>query len=296
MRRPISSALIIFCAVFVSCNTEDGFDQYAQWQKEVAAIDAYLTSNNITAEKDARGIRMVIEELGTGLPATTLSTVQVDYVGKLFSTGAGFDSGSANGVLSRFIEGWQFAMTTLPAGSKAKIYIPSVYAYGQAGSAAIPANSTLVFDVHFKSVVLTTTEVERFRTDTTAIDAYLAQKGINAVTDSTGVRYVVTEPGTGTPPDWYDRMKLTYGIKLLTSDNQYVAQITAEPSAGFDSRTVDYVLGMMVGLQKIGEGGKATLYIPSRLAFGTAGASANGVQVVPANANIIIEVEIHDIR
>jgi FKBP-type peptidyl-prolyl cis-trans isomerase len=297
MIRKFLTLLTVGCALIsFSCSDDDDtFNHYAQWQKEVAAIDEYLAANNITAIKDARGVRMVIEELGTGLPATTLSTVDVDYVGTLFSTGGTFDSGNAKNILNRFIQGWQIALTTLPEGSKATLYIPSAYAYSNVASGSIPANSTLVFDIEFNSIVLTAAEIDRFKTDTTAIESYLAGKNITATTDTTGVRYVITDAGLGAPPEWYDPLKLSYSIKLLTNDTQNVASITAEPSDTFDSRTVDFLTGMMVGLQKIGPGGKITLYLPSRLAFGTAGASSNGALVVPPNTNIIVEIELQEI-
>lgn len=295
MSRKFSWLLIAFCASFFGCMDEDVYDAYKQWQKDVATIDAYLTENNITAIKDVRGIRMVITQLGTGLPATTLNTVDVDYVGKLFSNGQIFDDGNIEGVVDDFIEGWKVALTTLPAGSTAKVYIPSPYAYANGGTQNIPPNSILVFDMTFNKVVMTSTEENRFKSDTTAIDTYLAGKSISAVTDTTGIRYVVTDAGDGAAPTWYDKLKVSYSIKLLTDDTKTVASVNAEPGQNFDSRVIDFVPGMAAALQKIGEGGKITVYIPSFLAFGTSSASHNGATVVPANANLIMEIEVTDI-
>jgi FKBP-type peptidyl-prolyl cis-trans isomerase len=297
MKRTFSLLMIAAFATLFGClgNDNDVYDAYEQWKKDVAIIDKYLADNNITAVKDARGVRMVIDELGTGLPPITLNTVDVDYVGKLFSNGQGFDSGNIKGVLNGFIEGWQIALSTLPTGSKAKVYIPSPYAYQNTGAGSIPPNAILVFDVDFKGIVRSSGENDRFKTDTTAIDTYLAGKSINAITDTTGVRYVITSPGTGAPPTWYDKLKVSYSIKLLSNDGVVVASVDAEPNENFDSRVVDFVPGMMLGLQKIGEGGTITLYVPSGLAFGTGTASHNGVTVVPQNSNLIIEVTLTEI-
>lgn len=280
---------------FFSCQQEEVFDHYEQLIKDVQAIDKYLAENNITAIKDSRGIRLEIKELGTGLPASVFNTVNVDYVGKLLTTGETFDNGNTTEVLNNYITGWQIALSSLPAGSKANLYIPSGYAYGNASQAAIPANSNLIFDIDFKGVILTSAERTRFTNDTTAIDTYLAGKNVSAVTDSTGVRYVVTSPGSGPPPTWYQPLKLKYTIREMTNDSRVAATVDASPSSGFDSRMVNYFPGMMVGLQKIGEGGKVTLYIPSNLAFGTPGVVSNNTQVIQPNSNLIVEVELTDI-
>ena len=52
---------------------------------------------------------------------------------------------------------------------------------------------------------------------------------------------------------------------------------------------------MIIGLQKLSAGSKAVLYIPSGFAFGADGASDGAGTSIPANANIIVEVEIGSI-
>ena len=108
--------------------------------------------------------------------------------------------------------------------------IPSLYAYGAQGQgASIPANTILEFDVKFNEAKLSSTEASRLGADTTAIDNYLQTKSINAIKDSTGLRYVITTPGTGPVASWYDKLTLKYTIKLLTDDTKaivFVGQVT----------------------------------------------------------------------
>lgn len=300
MDRKVLVPFFLCSTMFVtfSCITNDEvYDPYKQLQKDVVAIDAYLTSNSIDAEKDLTGVRMVITQLGTGLPATLTSKVEVGYVGKFFPNGTTFDEGTTTNVLSGYIDGWKIAMTTLPAGSKATLYIPSVYGYGATSQGTIPANSILVFDVDFKKVIPTSAEAQQFNSDTTAINTYLETKSITAIKDTTGIRYVITQQGSGPNPSWYDKLKLKYSIKLLTDDTKVVFSSAGEPSSVFASRNVDYnfLQGLMIGLQKISPGGKATLYIPSGLAYRTIGATNNGTVVVPPNSNLIVDVELLEI-
>jgi FKBP-type peptidyl-prolyl cis-trans isomerase len=288
----------VLCGVifgFFSCQEKDVFDSYEQWNKDVSAIDNYLAENSIDAVKDSRGVRMVVTEVGTGLTSGIFNKVDVDYTGKLFSTGAVFDDGNTQEFLTQYIEGWQIAMTTLPAGSRATVYIPSALGYGNVQQGSIPPNSVLVFDLHFKGIVRSTSEVSLFTSDTTAIDTYLANKNISAVTDTSGVRYVINNQGSTDAPGLYDKLKITYTIKELANDGTTVATVDGEPTDNYDSRMVDYIPGMVAGLQKIGTGGDITLYIPSGLAFGAPGVVTNGSRLIQTNSNLIINIKLNEI-
>ncbi len=291
----------VFCAlvtlvlpfVLSSCmDSGNPEDPAAQLLQDIESIDSFLESTNTTAVEHVTGVRMVVTELGTGLPAMQSNSVDVDYVGKLFTTNATFDQGNVKGILSNYIAGWQIAMATLPAGTKATLYIPPYWGYGNRNQGSIPPNSILVFDVNFKSVVQSSQERQRLAADTVAIDTYLESKTIEAIKDTTGMRYVVNETGTGAIPTWFDKVKVKISYRLLTDDTKVVAVIDREPTEDFNSWVVDYVHGIQVALQKLPAGSKATLYIPSGLGFGPLSRSEQGgAVVIPANANLIVDLE-----
>lgn len=280
-------------------------DPSKQLSADIMTIDNYLTANAPVGilVKDPTGVRMVIEELGTMLPAKSANPaaptlVDIDYVGRFFPNGAIFDQGNLSGPnakLSGFINGWKIAFLSLPVGSKAKLYIPSYWAYGTAGQGNIPPNTILVFDVEFNEAVTTTTELNKFKSDTAAIHDYVA--GIaNVVNDTSGISYVFTQQGGGAMPSWYSKTKVKLTYKLITDATKVIATVDWEPSDQFYSRPVDFIHGLKVGLQKMTEGSKATFYIPSGLAFGTLGATdGSGATLIPANSNLIVEVELKDI-
>ena len=89
----------------------------------------------------------------------------------------------------------------------------------------IPPNTILEFDVKFNKAKLSSTEASRLGADTVAIDNYLQSKSITAVKDSTGLRYVITTPGTGPVANWYDKLTLKYSIKLLTDDTKTIVSL-----------------------------------------------------------------------
>jgi FKBP-type peptidyl-prolyl cis-trans isomerase len=277
-----------------SClNSDDTEDPLTQLLRETETIDNYLSSNNITAVEDVNGVRMVITELGEGLPATLTNKVDVDYVGKLFANNTIFDQGNTTGLLSSYIDGWKIAFSTLPAGSKATLYIPSYWGYRNSANGSIPANSILIFDVEFNEVVESSQEIQRLTSDTVAIDAYLTSKNIVAVEDTTGIRYVVSQLGGGPIPSWYDGVKMKYSFKLISNDTKVVYESDVEPTENFYSRVVDYLPGMQIALQKLPEGSKATIYVPSGRAFSTTERlDQTGQVIIPANSNLIIELEL----
>jgi len=288
-------ALVSVMINLSSCmNQPDIEDPTKQLNADIAAIDAYLEGSIYDVVKDASGVRMEILELGTEMPAKSVSTtVDVDYVGRLFSTGTIFDQGNLKTSLSGVIDGWKIAFTTLPVGSRANLYIPSGRAYGTTARTGIPANSILVFAVEFNEAVITTTEVNQFKTDTAAIHDYLETNAIaNVMDDDSGLQYVVTQLGVGQTPSWYEKLSVNFTYRLLTSPSTVAANVQNVPTSYFYSRSVDYVHGLKIGLQKLPAGSKATFYIPSGLGFGPFGANNGSTQVIPANANLIVEVEL----
>lgn len=301
MKKGFEIIGVLFLAgVMSSClNSDDGTDAYTLLTQQVATIDAYLAANNISAIEDINGIRIVIDELGTGFPAKASSTVKVDYVGKLFDGGTTFDQGTVNGVLSGYIDGWQLAFTTIPGGSKGKLYIPSIWGYGSGGAGSIPGDAILVFDFNFHELTRTSTELDRLASDTVAIDDYLDSKGIVATKDTSGLRYVITSASSGPQPTIYSKVKYTAVYRLLTDDTKVVGTGTYsyEPSSSTHNRVIDQQAdGIKLGLTKLAVGSKATFYVPSLLAYGTQGAGDGSSQLlIPANANVIIEVELKEI-
>ena len=292
-------AAILSVVFLISCN--DGPDtpnDLQQWMKDIEEIDAFLDANSISAIEDPSGIRIVITSLGTGLPAKVTDGVDVNYIGRRFSDKVVFDQRTNyRENLQKVIDGWKAAFTRMPAGTSATIYIPSLLGYGSRGSGTqIPPNEILEFDVQFNSVVLSTSDAQKLTQDIAAVDTYLEGKEIDAVEDPTGLRYVITQTGGGPTATWYDQVKYRAAFRLMSNDEQVVANVEFAPSENNVNRVIDQIAhGLKTALQKVPEGSKITLYVPSGLAYGAEGASDNGQQVIPANANIIIDVELIDV-
>ena len=277
-----------------SCiDTETGATFEDQLAKDVQAIDDYLAAHpgNPTdiIVKDASGIRLVITTVGTGaIPPNPSNNLKVAYTGRLLSNGAVFDSDDSYlfKLSNQIIDGWKIGIALLTEGAQAKLYIPSGWGYGQKGNGSIPGNANLVFDITLIDVVPTQPQIDKLNADIAALDTYLSSNGIAAESHASGIRYVINEPGIGVTPSLYDEVKLNFKATLLT-DGTVVLNELLEPSSIFSSRVVNYPHGVIVGMQLLQEGSKATFYVPSIL--------ANGLQGVPANSLVIFEVELLDV-
>jgi FKBP-type peptidyl-prolyl cis-trans isomerase len=270
----------------------------SQFYKEVAAIDAYLEANppdpNDIVVKDATGIRLVITTPGTGMiPPNSGNNLKVAYTGRLFSNGVEFDSNDEYflKLSDNVISGWKVALAMLTEGAEAKVYIPSVWAYGPSGSGGIPGNATLVFDINLIDVVPTTDQNNKLTADIGVIDAHLLSNEIDAEIHDSGIRYVITQQGAGFTPTLYQQVRVQVKGKLLTDGSLFMDRVF-EPVQDFSSRVANFSPphGILLGLQLLSEGGKATVYVPSTLAYG--GVAGTGL---PANSNVIFELELLDV-
>lgn len=103
------------------------------------------------------GLQYEILNAGTGAIPTAEDIVTVDYRG-IYIDGKEFDSSYQRGEPVEFsvngiIPGWTEALLMMKEGAKWRLFIPSDLAYGAQGALpVIEPNTTLVFEVEFKSI------------------------------------------------------------------------------------------------------------------------------------------------
>ena len=274
---------------FFSCDeTTAQFDPQAQLKNDIEAIDEYLQQNGINAYKDNSGIRFVINQIGTGgVPPKRSQSAKVIVTAMLFDETVVENTRTLEDGLGFFpTQGLVKGVEILPVGTKARLYVPSGLAYAKSGLGLIPPNTNLIYDVELVSVTLRPEEKVQLDLDSIAIDTHLLNNAIVAEKGPLGIRYTIQELATGISPFWYDKIKISYTGKLLSTGSQFYSG-TVQPSSEFDSRVVDFLPGLQIAVQLLPQGSKATFYIPSTLAFGLAGA---GEGAVPSHANLIYEI------
>ncbi|PCI74191.1 MAG: peptidylprolyl isomerase [SAR86 cluster bacterium] len=135
--------------------------QQAALAASTAASEEFLRSNSekegvVTLES---GLQYTVLESGPegGASPTTSNTVLAHYHGTL-TDGTVFDSSVERGEpasfgVSQVISGWTEALQLMSVGDKWRLFIPAAMAYGEASpTAAIPPNSTLIFDVELLEI------------------------------------------------------------------------------------------------------------------------------------------------
>ena len=130
----------------------------AQGQKLAAMSREYTdkAAKEKGAVKTASGLVYIPLKEGAGTSPAATDKVKVNYRGT-FIDGKEFDSSYAAGQpaefkLNQVIKCWTEGVQMMKPGGKAKLICPPDIAYGPAGSGAIPANATLVFEVELVEV------------------------------------------------------------------------------------------------------------------------------------------------
>lgn len=121
---------------------------------------AEFLKTNATAEGvkvTDSGLQYKVITEGTGATPAATDRVRVHYRGTLVN-GEEFDSSYGRGEPAEFavngvIPGWTEALQLMKEGAKYQLVIPSELAYGARGTASIPPNATLIFEVELLEVL-----------------------------------------------------------------------------------------------------------------------------------------------
>jgi FKBP-type peptidyl-prolyl cis-trans isomerase len=279
-------------------------------QEEITRLQEYITNNKITAQPTSSGIYYLETKKGTGKSAVTDGYVSAHYTvyllggEKLFST---VDRGESVDFKygSQFEnKGFQEVIGMMREGGKANAIVPSAMAFGAQGAGSVvPPFSTLYYEVELIKI-LSSEEFERKQADKNAkqqaesarkekeesavIQKYLKDNNITPTTTlPNGLIYVEKQAGTGPKPLDGKKVKVHYTGKLL---NGTVFDSSVEKGEPFEfalgRRAV--IEGWDLGIALMNEGGKATLIIPSKLAYKERGAG----NVIPPYSPLVFDVEL----
>lgn len=145
---------------------------------------------------------------------------------------------------------------------------------------------------------------EQLTKDVAIIDQYLADNNIEAVKVESGLRYVITQPGTGENAKSGQTVSVHYTGYLL--DGQFFdssVQAVAEANGLYNPMrqytpydvTIDQsgvIQGWHDALKYLNKGAKGTFYIPSTLAYGPQQRS----EVIKENSILVFDLEIVEVK
>jgi FKBP-type peptidyl-prolyl cis-trans isomerase len=262
-----------------------------------ALIKSYIATNNITtAQKQTSGLYFVPTVTNANATKVTVGkNVSFLYTGTLlngtvFATSGQDLTKAASFVLgnSNVISGLQEGISLMHLGDKATLLIPSGLAFGAAGSAPnVPANTVVRFDVEV-------VDLNFAATDDAIIQKYIAANNITgAQRQPSGLYYVPTATNAaGTPATANKSVSVLYTGKLLDGTTFDATSLRGNAPYTFTLGTGQVIPGWDEGIALMRKGEKATLLIPSALAYGPRG----GGNTIPANAVLRFDVEVTEVK
>ena len=157
----------------------------------------------------------------------------------------------------------------------------------------------------FQTELMEKKSVAQLEKDGATIDSFLKDKGVESQKTAAGVRYVITQPGEGENVTSGQTVSINYTGTLLDgtffdSNIKTVAEANGtynparEPYAPYDV-TVDQssvITGWHDAIKALNKGAKATVYIPSPLAYGPQRRS----EEILENSILVFELEIVDVK
>ncbi len=194
-------------------------------------------------------------------------------------------------------------LAMLSKGDSATFFVSADSLFGKAMQ-QMPPGVTKGSDITFNVKVLEVQNEEEYRKAETASAAkqkgvdekiiadYLAKNGLTGKAQKTeqGTYYVITQPGAGGSPNRGDIVKVDYTGKLLNGK-------TFDSSVGKAPIELPIGVGQVIpgwddAILKLKKGEKATLIIPSTMAYGAQGSPP----VIPANSVLLFDVTLIEFR
>ncbi|MBW7913577.1 MAG: FKBP-type peptidyl-prolyl cis-trans isomerase, partial [Taibaiella sp.] len=127
--------------------------------------------------------------------------------------------------------------------------------------------------------------------DDNLIQEHLAKNKIKAEKTASGLYYKMTKQGTGAQATAGQKVSVNYTGMLLNGekfDSNVDPQFQHVQPFEFMLGAGNVIRGWDEGIALLKEGGKATLYIPSNLAYGKNSPSPK----IPANSVLVFDVEL----
>jgi FKBP-type peptidyl-prolyl cis-trans isomerase FkpA len=284
--------------------------------EEPGKIQAYLAKNKVTVAPSDSGVYVITQNPGTGRAIQKTDFVKINLTvssiegKKIFSTldrnqpitfeyGQPFDT-----------KGFDEAIGKMKKGSKATVVVPSKMGFGprgrkdQTGADIITPYSPVVYDIEVLDLK-TKAENEKAQKEAAAnakkaadeamakepvlIQQYLKDNKITAKPTANGLYYVEKVKGKGPLAKAGNKVKVHYTGKLF-SGKVFDSSLTRKPVQPYEFTLGQgqVIPGWDEGIALMSAGGKATLIIPSKLAYGAQGAGAD----IPAYSPLVFDVEL----
>ncbi|QDA59596.1 FKBP-type peptidyl-prolyl cis-trans isomerase [Hymenobacter jejuensis] len=132
---------------------------------------------------------------------------------------------------------------------------------------------------------------QQLKKDDVILQNYIKKNNLNAQKDTSGFYYIVTQPGTGPKPKAGQTVAVTYKGTLLDGKEFDSSDKSGGKPIEFPIGMGQVIPGWDKALPLLNKGSKATLLIPSSLAYGQRGSGP-----IPADAPLRFDVQLVDVK
>ncbi len=284
--------------------------------EEPAKIQDYITKNKVTVAPSDSGVYIIVQNPGSGRSIAKTDFVKINLTvssidgKKIFSTldqnkpitfeyGKPFDT-----------KGFDQAIATMKKGSKATVLVPSAMGFGEqgkkdmSGKDIVSPYSPVIYDIEVldlktkaenekavkdEEAAKKKTAAEAMTTEPLQIQKYLKDNNITAKPTASGLYYIEKVKGKGPLAKAGNKVKVHYTGKLMNG-KVFDSSLDKKPATPFEFTLGQgqVIPGWDEGLVLMSAGGKATLILPSKLAYGERGAGAD----IPAYSPLVFDVEL----
>jgi len=295
---------------FVTLHAAESLEGMKAKEKEL--INQYLETNGITAEPLESGLYFIESTPGSGIAVDSGYVVTFHFDLKLADGSQVFSSYDRGEPMQLTYgkpfdtPGFDMGIGMMKKGGKAIFIVPSDIAFGSAGRGAIiPPYSTLIYDVEVIDVMtksesdkMNETKKKQQEMEKTLVksqeagkrSAYLKENNITVKPTASGLYYIETVKGSGPKAEPGKKVKVHYTGKLLDG-TKFDSSIDRGEPFSFTLGKGDVIKGWDEGIGLMNVGGKATLIIPSSIAY-----SDREMGVIKPYSTLVFDVELLDVE
>lgn len=203
-------------------------------------------------------------------------------------------------------QGFDEGVGYLKKGGKIKMIVPSDLAFDSVGRGQmVPPYSTLIYEAELlemlsKEAVEREKEAQRKSAEAKAmkskaeeaskIQAYINRENVSIAPTASGLYFIEKEAGSGAQAEEGKEVKVHYTLYNIEGDKLQSSLDGGQPFS-FTLGKGQVIKGWDEGIAMMKAGGKATLLVPSSLAYG---ATDRG-QDIPAYSPLVFEVELLEV-
>ncbi|GAB1406043.1 MAG: FKBP-type peptidyl-prolyl cis-trans isomerase [Lentimicrobiaceae bacterium] len=310
---------VVFNIKMISAMTREQMD--AQRQKELAeiklqdqsAFDEFLNRKNINTQPLESGVYYIEEIKGSANKPKPGDMATIHFIVSTVGGDTLYSSYAQQRPMTWEVgkifdnQGATEALNLMSKGTKAMVIVPSELAFGEQGRGQMIApHTSLVYEfemvgVQSKAAYEAEQEAIRKKADdeknkamlgeTKERDSYLQKHNITVKPTASGLYYIEKQAGTGKKAGSGKTVKVHYTGTLLNGQKFDSSYDRNEPIE-FVLGQGQVIAGWDEGIAMMKEGGKATLIIPSKIAYGPQGR----MPTIPPYSTLVFDVELIEVK